>query len=114
MAPQGSAHYTIEPDAVLGRVWMPEGTWARYARSVPPKWWQEAYTQQAGEANRDKRKAILRKMEDHLLLEDPGCSAVTYWTARSWVMNEKIKGIHARGSLWAGYKHETTLYDPEG
>ena len=114
MAPQGSAHYTIEPDAVLGRVWMPEGTWARYARSVPPKWWQEAYTQQAGEANRDKRKAILRKMEDHLLLEDPGCSAVTYWTARSWVMNKKIKGIHASGSVWGGFKHETTWYDPEG
>src|SRR5215467_2485889 len=114
MAPQGSAHYTIEPDAVLGRVWMPEGTWARYARSDPPKWWQEAYTQQAGEGDREKRHEILRKMEDYLIFEDPGSSAVTYWTARSWVMSNKIKGIHARGSLWAGYKHETTWYDPEG
>jgi hypothetical protein len=29
-------------------------------------------------------------------------------------MNEKIKGIHAKGSLWAGYKHETIWYDPQG
>ena len=50
-------------------------------------------------------------MEDHLILEDPGGSAVTYWTARSWVMNNKIKGIHAAGSLWGGFKHETTWYD---
>jgi peptide/nickel transport system substrate-binding protein len=112
MAPQGSAHFLIEPDAVLGRVWMPEGTWARYARSTPPKWWQEAYAQQAGEPDRDKRKAILRKMEDHLILEDPGCSAVTYWSARGWVMNKKIKGIHASGSVWGGFKHETTWLSP--
>src|SRR6266851_1007208 len=111
-AAQGSAHFVIEPDAVLGRVWMPEGTWARYARSAPPRWWQEAYAQQAGEPNRDKRKAILRKMEDHLILEDPGCSAVTYWSARGWVMNKKINGIHASGSVWGGFKHETTWLSP--
>src|SRR5712691_5243995 len=114
MAPQGSGHFLVEPDAVLGRVWMPEGTWAKYARYAPPHWWQEAYAQQAGEPNRDKRKAILRKMEDYLILEDPGSCAVTYWSARSWIMNKKIKGIHAARSLWAGYKHETTWHDPEG
>ena len=114
MAPQGSGHFLVAPDALLGRVWMPDGTWAKYARYAPPDWWQEAYTQQAGEGDREKRQEILRKMEDHLIFEDPGSSAVTYWTARSWVMSNKIKGIHARGSLWAGYKHETTWYDPEG
>ena len=50
--------------------WMPDGTWARYARSAPPQWWQEAYVQQAGEPDRAKRIAILRKMEDFLILED--------------------------------------------
>jgi peptide/nickel transport system substrate-binding protein len=113
MAPQGSAHFITEPDAVLGRVWMPNGTWARYARSVPPKWWQEAYAGQAGESSRDKRKSILRKMEDYLIFEDPGGCAVTYWTARNWIMNKKIKGIHASGSLWAGYKHETDWLSAE-
>ena len=113
-AAQGGAHFVIEPDAILGRNWMPAGTWAKYSRNVPPKWWQEAYAQQAGEANKDKRKAILRKMEDHLILEDPGGSAVMYATARSWVINKKIKGIHAAGSLWAGFKHETTWIDPKG
>jgi len=114
MAPQGSGHFLVAPDALLGRVWMPDGTWAKYARYSPPDWWQEAYTQQAGEGDREKRQEILRKMEDYLVFEDPGSSAVTYWTARSWVMSKKIKGIHARGSLWAGYKHETIWYDPEG
>ena len=114
MAPQGSGHFLVAPDALLGRVWMPEGTWAKYARYAPPDWWQEAFTRQAGEGDREQRQEILRKMEDYLIFEDPGSCAVTYWTARSWVMNEKIKGIHARGSLWAGYKHETTWYDPEG
>jgi len=114
MAPQGSGHFLVAPDALLGRVWMPDGTWAKYARYSPPDWWQEAYTEQAGEGDREKRQEILRKMEDYLVFEDPGSSAVTYWTARSWVMSEKIKGIHARGSLWAGYKHETIWYDPEG
>jgi hypothetical protein len=46
-------------------------------------------------------------MEDHLILEDPGGSAVTYWTARSWVMNNRVQGIHASGSFWGGFKHET-------
>ena len=114
MAPQGSGHFLVAPDALLGRVWMPDGTWAKYARYSPPDWWQEAYTEQAGEGDREKRQEILRKMEDYLVFEDPGSSAVTYWTARSWVMSKKIKGIHARGSLWAGYKHETIWYDPEG
>ena len=113
IAPQGSGHFVAEPDAILGRVWMPEGTWAGYARHAPPGWWQEAYTQQAGEPDREKRKAILQKMEDSLIFEDPGCCAVTYWTARNWVMNKRIKGIHASGSIWAGYKHETTWCDPK-
>jgi peptide/nickel transport system substrate-binding protein len=113
MATQGSGHYIAEPDAILGRVWMPAGTWAGYARYAPPDWWQEAYAQQAGEPDREKRKAILRKMEDSLLFEDPGCCAVTYWTARNWVMNKRIKGIHASGSIWAGFKHETTWCDPK-
>lgn len=113
VAPQGSGHFVAEPDAILGRVWMPEGTWAGYARYAPPAWWQEAYTQQAGEPDREKRKAILRKMEDSLLFEDPGCCAVTYWTARNWAMNKRIKGIHASGSIWGGFKHETTWCDPK-
>ena len=76
-------------------MWMPTGTWARYARSVPPQWWQEAYAQQAGEQDREKRIAILRKMEDFLILEDPGGSAMTYWTAQGWIFNSRIRGIHA-------------------
>src|SRR5258708_17898907 len=40
-APQGSANFQIAPDALLGRIWMPKGTWARYARSTPPRWWQD-------------------------------------------------------------------------
>jgi hypothetical protein len=92
---------------------MPSGTWAGYARYAPPDWWQEAYAQQAGEPDREKRKGLLRKMEDHLIFEDPGCCAVTYWTARGWVMNQRIKGVHASGSIWAGFKHETTWCDPK-
>jgi peptide/nickel transport system substrate-binding protein len=49
-APQGSAHFVIEPDALLGRAWMPNGTWAKYARSVPPEWWQEAYASRRARA----------------------------------------------------------------
>jgi peptide/nickel transport system substrate-binding protein len=113
MAAQGGAHFVAQPDAILGRVWMPAGTWAGYARYAPPDWWQEAYTRQAGEPDREKRKAILRKMEDALIFEDPGCCAVTYWTARGWVINKRIKGIHASGSIWAGFKHETTWCDPK-
>jgi len=28
-------------------------------------------------------------------------------------MNKRIQGIHASGSIWAGYKHETTWCDPK-
>ena len=79
----------------FGRMWMPTGHGQSYARSVPPQWWQEAYAQQAGEQDRAKRMAILRKMEDYLIFEDPGGSAMSYWTARGWIFNEKVKGIHA-------------------
>jgi peptide/nickel transport system substrate-binding protein len=113
MATQGSAHFVIQPDAIFGRTFMPAGSWARYARYTPPQWFQDDYVTQAGEPDREKRKAILRKMDDFLIYEDPGCCPITYWTARNWVFNNKIKGIHRSGSLWAGYKHETTYCDPK-
>jgi ABC-type transport system substrate-binding protein len=112
-SPQGSANFVIGPDAILGRNWMPQGSYARYARNNPPKWWQEAYAQQAAEGDREKRKAILRKMEDFLVLEDPGGIAVMYWTANNWIFNKKVKGIHASGTLWAGYKHDTDWLSQE-
>ena len=111
-AAQGSANFQAEPDALLGRMWMPTGTWARYARSVPPQWWQEAYAQQAGEQDRAKRIAILRKMEDFLILEDPGGSAMSYWTSVGWIFNERVRGIHASASQWGGFKHETDWLSP--
>ena len=92
---------------------MPGGTQSTYARSVVPDWWQKAFVQQAGEPDQVKRKAILQKMEDYLINEYPGCCAVMYWTARNWVFNKRIKGIHASGVLWAGFKHETTYCDPK-
>jgi ABC-type transport system substrate-binding protein len=111
-ATQGSANFQVEPDALFGRMWMPEGTWARHARFVPPQWWQDAYTQQAGEQDRAKRIAILRKMEDFLIFEDPGGSAMAYWTSVGWIFNERVRGIHASASQWGGYKHETDWLSP--
>jgi ABC-type transport system substrate-binding protein len=107
MGVQASGNFILAPDAILGKTWMPTGNFASIARSVPPQWWQDAYIQQAGERDRDKRKAILRKMEDFLIFEDPGGCAVAYWSARNWIFNNRLKGIHASGSIWAGYKHDT-------
>jgi ABC-type transport system substrate-binding protein len=112
-APQGSGNFVIQPDAIFGRNWMPQGSWARFARSVPPKWWQEDYARQAAERDREKRKVILRKMEDFLILEDPGGVAVVYWTSQNWVFNNRVKGIHASGTIWAGFKHETDWVSQE-
>jgi peptide/nickel transport system substrate-binding protein len=112
-AAQASGNFVVGPDAILGRIWMPNGSWARYARSKPPKWWQEAFVQQAGEQDRKKRLAILRKMEDFLILEDPGGSAISYWTAGNWIFNKKIQGIHASAAIWAGFKHETDWLSAE-
>ena len=112
-APQGSANFQVAPDALFGRMWMPKGTWARYARSTPPKWWQEDYIRQAGEQDRDKRVAILRKMEDFLILEDPGGSAISYWGSQGWIFNNKVQGIHASASQWGGFKHETDWLSEE-
>jgi peptide/nickel transport system substrate-binding protein len=106
-AAQGSANFLPQPDALLGRMWMPTGTWARYARSVPPKWWQDDYAKQAGEQDREKRIAILRKMEDFLIFDDPGGSAITYWGSQGWIFNKRLRGIHASASQWGGFKHET-------
>ena len=113
MGVQASGNFILAPDAILGKTWMPTGNFASIARSVPPQWWQEAYIQQAGERDRDKRKAILRKMEDFLIFEDPGGCAVAYWSARNWIFNNRIKGIHASGSIWAGYKHDTDWMSQE-
>jgi ABC-type transport system substrate-binding protein len=113
MGVQASGNFVLAPDAILGKTWMPTGNFASIARSVPPQWWQEAYVQQAGERDRDKRKAILRKMEDFLIFEDPGGCAVAYWSARNWIFNNRVKGIHASGSIWAGYKHDTDWVSQE-
>jgi peptide/nickel transport system substrate-binding protein len=111
-AAQASGNFVVQPDAILGRVWMPDGSWARYASSKPPKWWQEDYTRQASERDKKKRLAILRKMEDYLILNDPGGCAVAYWSARNWIFNKKIMGIHASASVWGGFKHETDWINP--
>jgi len=112
-AAQGSANFLVQPDALFGRMWMPTGTWARFARSVPPKWWQEAYVEQASEKDRAKRIAILRKMEDFLIFEDPGGSAMSYWSSQGWIFNKKLQGIHASASQWGGFKHETDWLSEE-
>ena len=46
-------------------------------------------------------------MEDFLILEDPGGSAMAYWNAANWIFNNRIAGIDASASQWAGFKHET-------
>jgi ABC-type transport system substrate-binding protein len=112
-AVQASGNYIVGPDAILGKNWMPKGDFALWARSVPPNWWQDDYARQAGERNREKRKAILRKMEDFLIFEDPGGCAVAYWAAVNWIFNKRINGIHASGSSWAGYKHDTDWVSQE-
>jgi ABC-type transport system substrate-binding protein len=44
------------------------------------------------------RIAILRKMEDFLILEDPGGSAMSYRTSQGWIFNEKVRRIHVSAS----------------
>ena len=68
---QGGANFQVEPDACLAAC----GCRREHGHATqvrPAQWWQDAYAEQAGEQDRAKRMAILRKMEDFLIFEDPG------------------------------------------
>ena len=101
-APQGKCHFPSSPmpsSAACGcRRVAGRGT----PGTVPPQWWQDAYTQQAGEQDQAKRLEILRKMEDYLILEDPGGSAVTYWTAEAGSSTRKSRESTPPGLSGAG------------
>jgi len=113
LAVQATAHELIEPDAIVSKVWMPGGLYDEWTGWVPPKWFEEDFYKQSREVDREKRKVILRRMEEYLIHEDPGPYALLYWSPRNWVVNNRIKNLYPGPALWTSTRHENIWCDPK-
>ena len=112
LSTQGTGHVLVEPDAIISKIWMPGGIYQKWAGWTPPDRFTNLFKAQAREMDRENRKVMLREMEDILLYEDPGAFSIMYWSARSWIVNNKVKNFHVPSSLWNQMKHEHLWCDP--
>ena len=112
IAQQGTAHMIVAPDPILKKIYMPGGIYERWTGWVAPQWFQDAYYEQSQELDTEKRKALLRKMEDYLINEDPGPYALQYWTSGKYLVNKKLKNFNMTPTLWAQMKYENVWCDP--
>ena len=79
----------LDPDDFLNAQFMPtDRAWSRWQ---PPPEYVEWFNQQSAELDLEKRKEILRKIEDYLLTGDGHGNIIFYWKPFYNVVNNKIK-----------------------
>ena len=79
----------LDPDDFVNAQFMPtDRAWSRWQ---PPPEYVEWFEQQSAELDIEKRKVILRKIEDYLLSGDGHGNIIFYWKPFYNVVNNKIK-----------------------
>ena len=79
----------LDPDDFLNAQFMPsDRAWSRWQ---PPDEYVEWFQQQSAELDTEKRKEILRKIEDYLISGDGHGNIIFYWKPFYNVVNNKIK-----------------------
>ena len=79
----------LDPDDFVNAQFMPtDRAWSRWQ---PPPEYIEWFQQQSAELDIEKRKEILRKIEDYLLTGDGHGNIIFYWKPFYNVVNKKIK-----------------------
>ena len=113
LACQGEGMTVLDADALLGGVYLDGAT--RNYTNWEPAFIREKFELQKVEQDPDKRRAILKEIEEYLVptdvsdlskgyVENP--STTLYWGKFFWLVHEDIQGFNVPQTVQYGFKHE--------
>jgi ABC-type transport system substrate-binding protein len=115
---QGEGMTVLDPDAVMGGVYL-KGATRNYTNWEPPLV-RELFEKQKLEQDPDKRRAILKELVQYLVPTDPNDPTKGYednhwvtlfWGRFFWMMDAKIEGFNAPQTVQYGFKHDHLWWD---
>ena len=118
LACQGEGMTVLDPDALLGGVYLNGGT--RNYTNWEPAIARTAFETQKIEQDPAKRREILKEYEDFLIPTDPNDISkgfednhwvTLYWGQFFWLTHEDIRGFNAPATVQYSFKHEDLWLD---
>jgi peptide/nickel transport system substrate-binding protein len=113
VACQGEGMTVLDPDAVMGGVYL-KGATRNYTNWEPPIV-RELFEKQKVEQDPQKRRAILKELVQFLVPTDPNDPTKGYadnhwvtlfWGRFFWMVDEDIQGFNAPQTVQYGFKHD--------
>ena len=102
----------VSPDNWITKDYMPWSESVDYSGWQVPEWFVDSFWEQARELDPEKRVAIIRKMEDHLINVDPGPYIIPFWEARHHIVNSRVQNFNMTPVSISHLKHEHLWCDP--
>ena len=118
LACQGEGMTVVDADGLLGGVYLTGAT--RNYTNWEPDFIREKFELQKVEQDPDKRRAILKEIEEYLVPTDPNDissgyidnpSTTLYWGKFFWLVHEDIRGFNVPQTVQSGFKHEDLWLD---
>jgi len=118
LACQGEGMTVLDPDALLGGVYLKGGT--RNYTDWEPQIARDAFEEQKVEQDPAKRRQMLKDLEDFLIPTNPddisqgfndGHWVTLYWGKFFWLTHEDIQGFNAPATVQYSFKHEDLWLD---
>ncbi len=115
---QGEGMTVVDADGLLGGVYLTGAT--RNYTNWEPDFIREKFELQKVEQDPDKRRAILKEIEEYLVPTDPNDissgyidnpSTTLYWGKFFWLVHEDIRGFNVPQTVQTGFKHEDLWLD---
>ncbi len=113
VACQGEGMTVLDPDAVMGGVYL-KGATRNYTNWEPPIV-RELFEKQKVEQDPEKRRAILKELVQFLVPTDPNDPTKGYadnhwvtlfWGRFFWIVDNDIKGFNGPQTVQYGFKHD--------
>ena len=109
LACQGEGMVVVDPDGVFGGVYRKGGT-RNYTDWTHPKV-EALFELQKLEQDPDKRRLIIKEVEDFLRGFEDNHWITVYWGKFFWLVSKDIKGFNAPNTVQYGFKHEDLWLD---
>lgn len=118
IACQGEGMTVLDPDAVMGGVYL-KGATRNYTDWEPPIV-REIFEQQKVEQDLQARQEMLRELVEFLVPTNPDDPTVGFednhwitllWGRFFWVAHQDIRGLHTPQTVQYGFKHEHIWWD---
>ncbi|MFB3119069.1 MAG: ABC transporter substrate-binding protein [Stenotrophomonas maltophilia] len=109
LACQGEGMVVVDPDGVFGGVYRKGGT-RNYTDWTNPKV-EALFELQKLEQDPDKRRVIIKEVEDFLRSFEDNHWITVYWGKFFWLVHKDIKGFRAPNTVQYGFKHEDLWLD---